>query len=88
MQYFQLTKKNLPILGVSTRSLKDFVTTQRDQLRQITKVPTEEFRMWEVDLMKEERKRQSEGKEAADIEFDELGGDLYDDFVIVERQKQ
>lgn len=49
-------KKNLPIFGVSTRNLKDFVTSERDMLRQITKIPGYEFRQWELDIDKEERK--------------------------------
>lgn len=50
------------IFGVSTRSLKDFLTTERDQLRQITKVPTDEFRMWELDLDKEDKVKYLEKK--------------------------
>ena len=58
----QLTENNLPIFGVSTRNLRDFVTSERDQLRQITKIPTEEFRMWEIDLKQEEKKNKGGDK--------------------------
>lgn len=51
----EITQKNLILYGVSTRSLKDFLTSERDQLRQITKMPSMEYRLWEADLVKEER---------------------------------
>lgn len=51
-------------------------------------MPTAEFRMWEVDLVPEQRPSLS-GKPDQNTDFDDIaGGDLYDDFVIIERQKQ
>jgi len=38
--FMEQTTKNLPIYGVSTRILKDFLTSEKDQLRQITRMPT------------------------------------------------
>lgn len=70
---------NLPIYGVSTRILKDFLTSERDQLRQITKMPGQEYRLWEIDVVKEERK-----SGANSLDFDH-NDDFYDDFVIVDR---
>ena len=76
----------MPIYGVSTRALKDFLTTEREQLRKFTKIPSVEFRMWEIDIDPEERKQNSEGKpqESSD-EFDDVENGYYDDFVIIER---
>ena len=50
-------------------------------------MPTEEFRMWEVDLDKEERKnaRKSEAMVNKDNEFEDFDNEFYDDFVIIER---
>jgi hypothetical protein len=31
--YYELTKKNMPIFGVSTKSLKDFVASANDKSR-------------------------------------------------------
>ncbi len=42
--------------------------------------------MWEIDLAPE--KRPSKGQKGEDLDFDDVAGDLYDDFVIIERQKQ
>lgn len=53
-QYSQLTKTNLKVFGVSTRYLKDFVTTERDLLRKITRMPNNEYRLWEENLLPEE----------------------------------
>ena len=50
-------------------------------------MPTAEFRMWEVDLVPEKRPSLS-GKPDQGDEFDDVAGDLFDDFVIIERQKQ
>jgi hypothetical protein len=47
---FELTGKNLPVYGVSTRNLSDFSTTEKDIMRDFSKVPSKEFRMWELDL--------------------------------------
>ena len=45
------------------------------------------FRMWEIDLVPE--KRPSKGQKGEDlVDFDDVSGDFYDDFVIIERQKQ
>jgi len=71
---------------VSAKSLKDFLTTDKDQLRHIPRMPSELFRMWEIDLVPE--KRPSKGEKGEELDFDDVGGDFYDDFVIIERQKQ
>ena len=45
--------------------------------------------MWEIDLDKEERKNANQSDAAEnEQEFDDFGVDLYDDFVIIERQKE
>lgn len=45
--------------------------------------------MWEVDLDKEERKAARKSDDALkEHEFDDFEGDFYDDFVIIERQKE
>lgn len=41
---------NLPIFGISTKYLKDFTTSERDFLRKITRIPNDEYRMWEEDI--------------------------------------
>lgn len=45
--------------------------------------------MWEVDLDKDERKaaKQSDAT-LKEHDFDDFDGDFYDDFVIIERQKE
>ena len=50
IQYFEITKKNLPIYGVSSKSLKDYLTTEKDLMRGITRAPSVKFRMWEHDI--------------------------------------
>jgi hypothetical protein len=50
-------------------------------------MPTEEFRMWEQDLDKEERKNARLSNTQKDQEFDDFDDNFYDDFVIIERQK-
>ena len=62
-EYLHKTTRNLPVYGVSTRSLRDFLTSERDQLRRITKIPSDEFRMWELDLDGEERRQVQETKQ-------------------------
>lgn len=46
--------------------------------------------MWEVDLDKEERKyaKKSEARVSNDNEFEDFDNEFYDDFVIIERQKE
>ena len=76
---------------MSTRNLKDFLTTEKDQERKFTKIPLPEFRMWELDLDKEERKLDSakEGKDEKDkLDFDDLEDDFVDDFVIIDRRQE
>ena len=68
--------------GVSTKSLKDFLTSEREQLRQITKMPSNEFRLWEVDIVPEERKSIAGDGSSESVEIDD---DFFDDFVIVEK---
>lgn len=83
-RYYELTNKNLPIFGISTKSLKDFQTSERDWLRKITRMPHHEYRMWEEDIIKEERPASSGNGGGDGLDFeDSLGG--YDDFVIIER---
>lgn len=48
-QYFDLTGANLKIFGISTKILKDYVTSERDYLRGISRMPGPEFRLWEED---------------------------------------
>jgi len=50
VQYFEITKRNLPVYGVSSKSLKDYTTTDKDLMRGISRVPTIKFRMWEHDI--------------------------------------
>lgn len=52
MLYYEAAKKNLPIYGVSTRNLKDFVASLNEKSRGFHKMPTVEFRMWEADIDK------------------------------------
>ena len=49
LQYYQLKQKNLPIYGVTNKSLKDYLTTDKDLMRGQTKVPVN-FRIWERDI--------------------------------------
>jgi len=55
--HFELNRKNLPIFGVSTRNLKDFLATENEKSRGFQKIPTIEFRMWEIDIDREEKKK-------------------------------
>ena len=50
IQYFEITKKNLPIYGVSSKSLRDYLTSDKDLMRGISRVPSVKFRMWEHDI--------------------------------------
>jgi hypothetical protein len=50
VQYFEITKKNLPVYGVSSKSLKNYITSDKDLMRGISRVPTIKFRMWEHDI--------------------------------------
>jgi hypothetical protein len=93
--HFELNKKNLPIYGVSTKNLKDFVATQNEKSRGFQKIPTIEFRMWEADIDKEERKKEIHASSQSDSanggaglgDYDDLEQDFVDDFVIIDRQK-
>ena len=71
----------MPVYGVSTRTLKDFVTSEREILRQITKIPSKDFRLWEVDLKKEERKHDPTEEDLLDFD----NAEDFDDFVIVDK---
>jgi hypothetical protein len=51
--YAVLSGKNLPIYGVPHHFLKDFVMTKSDRKKSIWKVPGEEFRLKEEDVMVE-----------------------------------
>lgn len=54
-KYNEMTHgKNLPIFGISTKYLKEYVTSERDVLRKISRIPSDEFRMWEEDITKNE----------------------------------
>jgi hypothetical protein len=44
----------LPIFGISTKYLKEYVTSDRDYLRKISRIPSEEYRIWEEDLSPDE----------------------------------
>jgi len=83
IRFHALTQKNLKIFGLSTKSLKDYVTSERDQLRKISRMPTYEFRLWEEDIEREERK--SPGGSIVLPEDDADAEGFYDDFVIVEK---
>lgn len=82
LRYYSLTQRNLKIYGLSTKSLKDYCTSERDQLRKISRMPTSEFRLWEEDIEKEERKSPG-GSIVLPEDEDDTG--FYDDFVIVEK---
>ena len=79
-----MTGKNLPVYGVSTKNLADFLTSEKDIMRNYSKIPPVEFRMWELDIDKSEHSQLESGQG----DFDDLEGDFYDDFVIVERKKR
>ena len=55
--YYEVYSKNLPIYGVSTKSLKDFLTTDKDLLRGASKIPSNDFRMWELDMIEDDLSR-------------------------------
>jgi hypothetical protein len=42
--YADMKQKNLNIYGISTKFLKEYITSERDMLRKITRIPTDEFR--------------------------------------------
>jgi hypothetical protein len=44
--------------------------------------------MWEIDFVPEKRPTKVGQDDLGDQDFDDVGGDIYDDFVIIERQKQ
>lgn len=67
-------------MGVSTKSLKEFVTSERDILRLMTRMPPKEFRLWEENIVQEE----GEELEKSSIE-NENDAEFYDGFVIVEK---
>lgn len=64
-RYHQQTQKNLKIFGVATKTLKDFVTSERDKLRRLSRLPNNDYRMWEEDIVKEQR-TSAGGSEMAD----------------------
>jgi hypothetical protein len=51
--YAEICQQNLKLYGVSTRILKDFVNTERDVLRGITRMPTSEYRLWKENILEE-----------------------------------
>ena len=69
---------------MSAKSLKDFLTTDKDQLRHIPRMPSEMFRMWEIDLVPEKRPSKGQKGEYV-VDFEDDTGDFYDNFVIIER---
>ena len=50
IQYFEITKKNLPIYGVSSKSLKDYLTSEKDLMRGMSRTPSVKFRLWDHDI--------------------------------------
>jgi hypothetical protein len=88
-KYHELSEgKNLPIFGISTKYLKEYVTSERDILRKITRIPGDEFRLWEEDISPEEHSSISHNKTVNstlhdDYQFDD--DNLFNEFVIVER---
>lgn len=62
------------------------MTTERDLLRKITRMPTTEFRLWEEDIIPEEgHEKKNASIKSSQLQESELADDYYDDFVIVER---
>lgn len=68
-------------MGVSTRYLKDFVTSERDILRKITRMPNNMFRLWEENVLPEEDEQSSINNQDIEEEDEEF----YEDFVIVSK---
>jgi hypothetical protein len=81
IRFHQITHKNLRIFGIATKSLKDYITSERDQLRKISRMPTNEFRLWEEDIEHEERN--TPGGSIV-IPEDDIYND-FDDFVIIDK---
>lgn len=80
MAYTALTNANLKIYGVSTRSLKDFLSSERDVLRGVTRIPTSDYRMWKENMVEEEKDEQSSK------DFDNFDDeDFENQFVIIEK---
>jgi len=53
--YITLTKKNLKIFGIGkSKSLADYVTTEKDVQRGNNRMPLNVARLYEEDLMSEE----------------------------------
>lgn len=73
---------------MASKSLKDFVTSEKDQLRRISHIPNNDFRMWEEDIVKEQR-TSAGGSEMQDdfgkSQNDPLEVEMFDDFVLIER---
>jgi hypothetical protein len=44
----------LSIFGIATKYLKEYISTERDYLRKIVRMPGIEFRCWEEDISEDE----------------------------------
>jgi tRNA A-37 threonylcarbamoyl transferase component Bud32 len=75
--YTSLVKKNLPIFGVEFNNLKDFMTTDKDALLGISRMPLKRFRI------KDERILTDEDSSDEDEEEKEL----FNDFLIIDREE-
>ena len=73
----------MPIYGMSTKYLRDFVTSEREYLRKITRMPNNEYRMWEEDQNKEESKQMNASHSMDEVYIDE--DDIFNEFVIIDR---
>jgi serum/glucocorticoid-regulated kinase 2 len=52
--HVKITSTNLPIYGIPAKYLKEFVTTQSDRKKHLSRVPDESYRIKAEDIIKEE----------------------------------
>ena len=71
----------MKVYGISTKSLKDFCTTERELLRKISRIPPDYFRMWEIDIEPESRIMSME----IPLDIDEKDKDLFNGYVFLNR---
>lgn len=77
-QYKEKEQKELNIYGIASESLEDYLTTEKDLSRRISRMPNGEF------LLKNgERPNTTELAEGDTFDDDD---DLFDDFVLIEKQ--
>lgn len=81
--YKQVMGTNLRIYGIGSKILKDFVSSERDYLRQISRMPGCEFRLRFDDDLLEMKKILSGPLTTDGIEED---ADFYEDFIVLEKQ--